>query len=154
MNEFTSIYQTGLERTCPRKLASLLNVNTERELQREIVDITHELSIMINIIRELQGVTGRFIKLAKEIVGGVSPDIQLLEDGQIVENSQLLQAERTKTSKTTVSPRASTFENRAIELQLEMNDKIVELERLKTSAESIVSLPNPRPELTFLPLRR
>lgn len=122
---------------------SLLNINPEGKLQREIKDIIDELDIMIHVNNKQREVIKRFTKHVEAMYDPTgewrdettSPDgdrsyrsqRQRREDGSPHDTPETRKREREE---------FSWFRKQAYELILDVEDRITELEGLRKSAES------------------
>lgn len=136
---------------------SLLDINPEGKLQREIKDIIEELEIMIHINRTHKTIINGFIRQATHIMD---------PDGQLKPRFLLHKVDGDNTEGTAPNPRPNKgsrkaswkvneadynrFESKAEELLGKVTSRVEELEELRRSAQSTsdsVRSTSPRPML-------
>jgi hypothetical protein len=154
----TRLYKSGIDDAVPTEtLLSLLNVDAEAQLQREIRDIIDELEIMIHIIKQQEDVITRFAKISLEILNpdeksgtsmnakplvrimhsdGSWSDIEVKPKTAVDEPTQAIRGNKPHTGHSPDRLKREAFDKRAADLLSEIAGRIKELEGLKKSSET------------------
>ncbi|KAF6833635.1 ankyrin repeat protein [Colletotrichum musicola] len=120
---------------------SLLNINPEGKLQREIKDIIDELDIMIHVNNKQRDVIKRF---TKHVEAMYDPTGEWRDETMSPDGDRSYRSQRQRRDAGSPNPEArkreqeefSWFRKQAYELIVDVGDRITELEGLRKSAES------------------